>query len=249
MTGVLRAGTSGFAYPDWAPRFYPPGLRGERLLPAYAARLSACELNNTFYRRPTAERLRAWRAAVPDGFRFSIKAQKGATYRAFGGDPAGPAGSVAWLTEALPELGDQLGTVLFRVPDPLPRDDARLLALLAAWPRHIPLTVELQHPSWHVDETFAALRDAGATLCATDLDALPAPDLRLTGSFLYLRLRRETYDDAAIEAWAARLTPFLAAGHDAFVFLRHDPIGEAAERALALEAAVRRRRAAEGGVA
>ena len=26
--GVLRTGTSGFAYPGWAPAFYPPGARG-----------------------------------------------------------------------------------------------------------------------------------------------------------------------------------------------------------------------------
>ena len=247
MTGRLRVGTSGFAYPDWAPRFYPAGLGRDRLLPIYAARLGACELNNTYYRRPSPERLEAWRNAVPDGFRFAVKAQKGATFRALGGDPAGPAASVAWLTEALPSLGDRLGAVLFRVPEPIERDDTRLAALLAAWPPSVPLTVELQHPSWHVDETFTALRRAGAVLCATELDDAAGPDLRLTGRFLYVRLRRETYHHPAIETWAARLTPFLAAGHDAYVFFRHDADGAAAERALALEAAVDRRLQLEGG--
>jgi uncharacterized protein YecE (DUF72 family) len=175
---------------------------------------------------------------VPDSFRFAVKAQKGATFRAMGGDPAGPAGSVAWLTEALPSLGDRLGTVLFRVPEPVERDDRRLAALLAAWPRSVPLTVELQHPSWHVDETFAALRSVGAILCATELEGAPPPDLRLTGPFLYLRLRRLAYDAAEIEAWAARLAPFLAAGRDAYVFFRHDADGAAAVQASALEASV-----------
>jgi uncharacterized protein YecE (DUF72 family) len=184
---------------------------------------------------------------VPDGFRFAVKAQKGAAFRAMAADPGGPAGSVAWLTEALPALGDRLGTVLFRVPEPIQRDDEQLATLLAAWPTAIPLTVELQDPSWHVDETFAALRAVGATLCATELDGTPPPDLRLTGSFLYLRLRREAYDPPAIEAWAARLAPFLAAGHDAFAFFRHDAVGAAADRALALEAAVARRLELEAG--
>lgn len=234
QVGSLRTGTSGFAYPGWAPRFYPPGLRGPALLSAYANRLRACELNSTFYRRPTAQQLEAWHEAVPHGFRFVVKAQKGATFRALGGDPEGPAGPVAWLTEALPALGDRLGAVLFRVPGSMERADERLATLLAAWPRSIPLVVELQHPSWHVDETFSALRAFGAALCATELDDTPAPDLRLTGSFLYLRLRRTTYDAAAIDAWAARLAPFLAAGHDAYAFFRHDEDGGAAERALAL---------------
>ncbi len=33
----------------------------------------------------------------------------------------------------------------------------------------IPLVLEFQDRSWHVDETFAALRAAGAVLCVTEL--------------------------------------------------------------------------------
>ena len=33
VAGVLRTGTSGFAYPAWAPAFYPAGTRGDALLP------------------------------------------------------------------------------------------------------------------------------------------------------------------------------------------------------------------------
>ena len=60
------------------------------------------------------------------------------------------------------------------------------------------------------------------------------PTLRRTGSFLYLRLRRHDYDAAELEAWAARLAPFLAAGDDAYVFFRHDETGRGAELALEL---------------
>ena len=35
--------------------------------------------------------------------------------------------------------------------------------MLAAWPASIPLVIEAHHPTWHVDETFAALRAAGVT--------------------------------------------------------------------------------------
>jgi len=135
--------------------------------------------------------------------------------------------------------------------------DGRLAALLAAWPPAIPLVVELQDPSWHVDETFDALRTAGAVLCTTELPpegdegaggdtdgtvghALRAggasdpepPFIRRTGPFLYLRLRRHDYNGAALDAWAARVEPFLAAGHDVYAFFRHDPVGRAAELAL-----------------
>ena len=135
--------------------------------------------------------------------------------------------------------------------------DARLTALLAAWPPAIPLVVELQDASWHVDETFEALRAVGAVLCTTELPpegdegaggdgagpdggaptgTAPHPEppfIRRTGPFLYLRLRRHDYEAAALDAWAARIEPFLAAGDDVYAFFRHDPVGRAAELALA----------------
>lgn len=236
--GRLYAGTSGFAYPGWSPRFYPPGLRSRDLLPHYASRLPVVELNNTFYARPTAQKIAAWVAATPAAFRFVVKAQRGATVRALYGSAAE---SVPWLTEALPGFGERLGAVLFRVDAKVARDDARLGGLLAAWPRNIPLVLEAQHPSWDVDETFAALRASGAVLCTTDLDGLETPpDIRRTGPFLYLRLRRSAYDDAALDAWAARIAPFLDDGMDAYVLFRHDDDGSTALHAEAFAARVDR---------
>ena len=95
-----------------------------------------------------------------------------------------------------------------------------------AWPRDLPLTVEFRDPSWAADEVVAALRDAGAVLCATeDEDDEEPPTLRRTGPFLYLRLRRHDYTADQLDAWRDRLEPFLAAGDDAFVFFRHDETG------------------------
>ena len=215
-------------------------------------------------------------AATPPEFRFVVKAQRSSAIRGLFGSPDE---TVAWLTEPLSEFGDRLGAVLYRVPAEIRRDgpwvegdvaraDDRLRALLAAWPKSIPLVLEFQDRSWHVDETLAALREAGAVLCVTELPpegdegatgdtgavdetgavghpgaaravggaggAASVPIVRRTGEFLYLRLRRHDYDAAALDAWAARLEPFLAAGDDAYVFLRHDAVGRAGELALEL---------------
>ena len=221
------------------PRFYPSGLRSRDLLPHYASRLPACELNNTFYARPKEDRIRAWVGGVPDAFRFVVKAQRGASVRALYGDD--PAGSVEWLTEFLPGFGERLGAVLFRVDTKSQRNDERLAGLLEAWPASIPLVLEAQHPSWHVDETFAALRAAGAVLCTTDLDELEAtPDIRRTGPFLYLRLRRTSYTDDELDGWARRLVPFLDDGMDAYVLFRHDEDGTSAVRAEGFAARIDR---------
>jgi uncharacterized protein YecE (DUF72 family) len=124
---------------------------------------------------------------------------------------------------------------LFRIPDTMQRDDSRLAALLAAWPRDLPLTIEANHPSWAADDVTAALAKAGAVLCATERPEDPQPPtIRRTGSFLYVRLRRHDYDGPALKAWMRRLAPFLEAGDDAFVFFRHDENGRGAELAEAL---------------
>ena len=230
MAGILRVGTSGFAYPAWSPRFYPAGLRAADLLGHYASRLTACELNNTYYQQPTAAKVDAWLAATPATFRFAVKAQRGGSYRSLLVDPVS---SVPWLTEPLRRFGERLGTVLFRVPDGVGRSDERLEAFLASWPRDLPLTVEFQDPSWHVDEVFSALAAAGAAICATDLPDDPeSPTLRRSGPHLYLRLRRHDYSPGELAAWADRLEPFLADGIDAFVFFRHDEVGRGAELAI-----------------
>jgi uncharacterized protein YecE (DUF72 family) len=241
-TGSVRVGTSGFAYPAWRGRFYPPEVRDRDFLAYYATRYRAVELNGTFYARPSPRAIAGWLAATPMSFRYVVKAQRGGALRALW---ATPAESVAWLTEPLAAFDERLGAVLFRVPREArrrgPEDDARFRAILAAWPRSIPLVVELQDASWHVDETFAALAATGAVLCATDLDTLRDPPVvRKTGPFLYVRLRRSDYASEEIEAWAARLAPFVEAGTDVWAFLRHDDEGRATERADALLAALDR---------
>jgi uncharacterized protein YecE (DUF72 family) len=239
---MLRVGTSGFAYPAWREAFYPTDLPDRDFLVYYGSHLPACELNGTFYARPSPRAIERWTANTPPDFRFVVKAQRGGAFRAMGSTPDE---SVAWLTEPLDRFGDRLGAVLFRVPREVRRrgpDDERLDRVLRAWPSAIPLVVELQDASWHVDETFAALERAGAVLCATDLDAdADPPTLRLTGPALYLRLRRSGYGPEELEAWAARLAPFLDAGIDAWAFFRHDETGLGPERALALREAVERR--------
>lgn len=230
--GRLFVGTSGFAYPTWVPKFYEPGKASRKLLPAYAARLPAVELNNTFYRRPSDTVVQGWLAATPEHFRFCPKAQRGSSWRALSEEY--PTASITWLTDALRAFGDRLGCVLVSARGSFERDDVALERLLGAWPPSVPLALELPHPTWDMDEVHALIRSHGAAIVGTDWDDRDEPDLRRTGRFLYLRLRREVYSDAALQRWADRLEPFLADGVDAFVFFRHDDDGTFALHAESL---------------
>ena len=116
--------------------------------------------------------------------------------------------------------------MLFRVPAKAHRDDGRLAALLAAWPRDMPLTSNSRRRTGtstrRSRHSRPPARPCAPRTCRT-IRALP--HLRRTAPFLYLRLRRHDYSAAELAAWAARLEPFLAAGIDAYVFFRHDDDG------------------------
>jgi uncharacterized protein YecE (DUF72 family) len=231
-SGRLYVGTSGFSYPSWVPRFYAPGKASRKLLVAYAARLPAVELNNTFYRRPAPEQVAKWLRETPDTFRFCPKAQRGTAWRAWSGQD--PAESFAWLTESFGDFGTRLGCVLLSGRGSLERDDDALERVLRAWPGALRLALELPHPSWAATPLAERIGAAGVALVATDWDDRDEPELELAGAFLYLRLRRTAYSPAAIERWAARIESRLATGMDAFVFFRHDDDGQMALNAEAL---------------
>jgi len=231
--GRLWVGTSGFSYPSWVPKFYAPGKASRKLLAAYATRLPAVELHNTFFRRPNEQQIEKWlRETTPD-FRFCPKAQRSTSWRAFAEED--PTESIRWLTDALEGFGQRLGSVLLSLRASVERDDEKLERTLAAWPAAVPLALELLHLSWSAAEVRALAAQHAVTLVATDLEGREEPALHDGGGFVYLRLRRGDYAAADIERWAARLEPPLAAGTTAFVFFRHDEDGQMALHAVALK--------------
>ncbi len=230
--GRLYVGTSGFSYPGWVPKFYAPGKVSRKLLAAYAKRLPAVELHNTFFQRPNEQQIEKWMRETHPTFRFCPKAQRSTSWRAFA-EPD-PTDSIRWLTDALEGFGERLGSVLLSLRASLERDDGSLERALGAWPSSVPLALELLHPSWHKAEVRTRADAHGVTLVATDLEGREEPALHAGGGFTYLRLRRQVYSAADIERWAERLEPVLAAGTDAYVFFRHDDDGQMALNAEAL---------------
>ena len=225
-------GTSGFSYPGWVPKFYAPGKASRKLLAAYATRLPAVELHNTFFRRPNEQQIEKWMRETGPDFRFCPKAQRSTSWRAFA-EPD-PTDSIRWLTDALEGFGERLGSVLLSLRASVERDDEAFERTLSAWPATVPLALELLHPSWADPEVRARAQGHGVTLVATDLEGRDEPELHDGGGRTYLRLRREAYSEDDIERWAIRLEAKLTDGRDAFVFFRHDDDGQMALNAEAL---------------
>lgn len=232
----VRAGTSGFSYAEWRGGFYPEGLSADAMLAHYAGRLPSVEINNTFYRMPSAEVLEGWRAATPEGFRFAVKASRRITHM---GKLRRVEDSVAHLVKMLALLGDKLGVVLFQLPPVLRRDDALLEGFLALLPQGFPAALEVRHASWLDETVFTLLRARNVALVGGDPEeGGPRVPLVPTADFGYLRLRAEDYSDAEIAAWHARIAA--EPWREAYVFFKHETKGP--DFALALQTL------AEGGV-
>ena len=130
------AGTSGFAYPGWVPRFYPLARARQGYLRHYAgARRRRAEQHLL----RVADGDRRSRPGSPQRRPTSASRSRPSAAARSARSQVDPAESVAWLTGPYRAFGERLGTVLFRVPDDVQRDDAKLAGLLAAWPSDLPL--------------------------------------------------------------------------------------------------------------
>jgi len=174
---------------------------------------------------PNRELLERWAAEVPEGFAFALKAPRRITHEKR--LQATSAEDLKYLWETAGALGPKLGPLLFQTPPFLKKDIDRLRGFLGLLPAGCRAAFEFRNESWFDDEVRQALRDAGASLCAADTDeAETAETIEATAAWGYLRLRRTDYDDAALDAWAARVRA--QAWDEAWVFFKHEDEGNAA---------------------
>ncbi len=216
----MLAGASGYSYKEWKGSFYPQDLKAEEMLAFYAARLPTVEINNTFYRMPKREVLALWAGAVPEDFRFAIKASRRITHisRLKVESAAEPLG---YLYRNLAALGAKRGPVLFQLPPNLKKDLLRLAAFLQLLPADHRAAFEFRNDSWFADDVYDALKGAGAALCLSERADGAPPPLVETAPFGYVRLRLEAYADDDLRQWATRLA---ATGWgETYVYFMHEP--------------------------
>ena len=213
----IHVGTSGFAYKEWRGTFYPSTLAPGEMLRSYARRLGAVEINNTFYRMPTAKLLEGWAEQVPRSFRFAFKAPQVITHfkRLRRVDE-----EVDYLFRTLSVLGPRLGPVLFQFPASFRADLPALEGLLTLIPGKPACAFEFRHPSWLEDGVLDLLRTRGCCLCIADTDENPATKIAATASWGYLRLRRSDYPDRALSQWAKLILS--QKWKKAYVFIKHE---------------------------
>jgi uncharacterized protein YecE (DUF72 family) len=216
---TLYIGTSGFAYKEWKPNFYPEDLPQSKFLSFYSRSLGACEINATFYRLQKPDTFDRWAHDVPESFRFAAKVHRRLTHtRTIAPDENARSFLTAYLS-ALAGLGDKLGPILFQFPPYRKRDDDALGKLLEALPQGPQVAFEFRDDSWYASDVTERIAARGA-LCIADTTGDPPQELP-PGPIGYIRLRAERYTDAQRDRWLDLLSKE-ATTRDVFAFTKHE---------------------------
>jgi uncharacterized protein YecE (DUF72 family) len=209
-TGVIRVGIGGWTFEPWRGTFYPAGLAHARELEYAASKLTAIEINGTYYRTQTPKSFAGWAKAAPDGFVFTVKASRFCTNR----KALREAGEAVekFLGQGLTELGEKLGPILWQFMPTKKFDLDDFAAFLAMLPdkqdgvrlRH---ALEARHDSFCVPEFVAMARKAGVAIVYADKPDYPTIADQ-TADFTYARLQQareeepKGYTDIELNRWA-----------------------------------------------
>ena len=215
----VRAGTSGWQFKEWKGSFYPEKLATKDMLRFYGERFATVEVNNTFYRMPKAEVIKAWGDDVGADFRFVLKVSQRITHFQRLKDVDD---SVEYLLRASEGLGDKLGPFLVQLPPNMKKDVERLRAFLGKMPRR-KCALEFRHASWFDEEVYSVLRDREAAFVVAETGEEGDPPFVTTADWGYLRLRKVEFQDAEVKAWADKIRA--QAWTDAYVFFKHEDEG------------------------
>ena len=216
----IRVGIGGWTFVPWrGGNFYPEGLIQRRELEYASRRLSAIEINGTYYGSQKPATYARWATETPEGFLFSLKAPRRIVQSRV---LAGTGGQVEDFLAGIAALGDRLGPIVWQFDKGSELDREDFIAFLDLLPRSIDgralrHVLDVRVPDF-VDSSYLALaRERGLATVFTDSRDYPS-FADLTADFVYLRLMRSRADIATgytgeeLGLWAQRARTWAAGG-------------------------------------
>ncbi|MDB5966063.1 MAG: hypothetical protein JWQ72_2563, partial [Polaromonas sp.] len=173
----VRVGVGGWTYEPWRDNFFPKGLPHSRELEYASRRLTAIEVNGTYYGTLKPASFQRWAQETPDDFVLSLKATRYATNRRVLAE-AGE--SVTKFVESgITELGRKLGPIVWQFMPTKAFEAEDFEAFLALLPpradghalRHV---VDVRHESFMAPEFLALARRYKVATVFTDSDKFPS---------------------------------------------------------------------------
>jgi uncharacterized protein YecE (DUF72 family) len=163
-------GTAGWSIPGIHAQHF--AAEGSHLI-RYAGKLNCAEINSCFYREHKPETYRKWAAAVPDDFRFAVKAPRSITHegklRVQGED------ALKRFLEQTGALGEKRGPVLLQIPPKLAFNDVSAKSFFTMF-RELytgPAVFETRHVSWFSDDAELLLREFNVARVGADPALIP----------------------------------------------------------------------------
>lgn len=237
---AVRVGCSGWAYRDWRGGFYPEKMPQREWLTHYSSRFETVEVNNTFYKLPSAEAVKGWIEQTPRGFRFTIKASRYITHVKRLNSPEKYVERFLSSIEPLAKAR-KLEAVLWQLPPSFKRDDERLDAALEVIRARAPgrHTVEFRHPSWFTADVYSLLRGHRVALAIADDPELSFRRRVRTTNWAYVRMHRAgrgksgRYTPTELATWRRRIAAWRATT-DVLVYFNNDQGAFAVDNAAKL---------------
>ena len=236
MAPVLL-GTAGWSLPRETQERFPAA---ESHLARYAQVLPAVEINSTFHRPHRASTFERWAAIVPRGFRFSVKLPKRITHEQRLG---GTGELVDEFLQQASLLGDALAALLVQLPPSLELDARVVRPFLMSLRERFAgdIALEARHVSWFDAKAERLLADAGVARVAADPPRAangfdPGGDSRVAYFRLHgsPRVYYSSYDDAFLDALAARLEALARSGVRCWGIFDNTTLGAGTANALSL---------------
>jgi len=235
----IRVGVGGWTYEPWRDNFYPKGLSQAKELEYASRKLTAIEVNGTYYSTFKPATFAKWRDETPEHFVFSLKANRFATNRR---ELATAGESIArFVGSGISELGDKLGPIVWQFMPTKQFDAADFEAFLALLPaqvdgRKLRHVLDVRHESFESPGYVELARRYGCTTVHTDSDKFPSI-VDAEGDLAYIRLMRSEaerdtgYPPEVLDQWAAGARAWTAQAPTREVFIYF--INGAKERAPA----------------
>ena len=199
MTHPIRVGVGGWSFEPWDETFYPPGLSKSKQLEYASRKLTAVEVNATYYSSFKPDTFAKWRDATPDGYVFSLKAHRFSTVRKTREDMKKSID--LFLGQGITQLKDKLGPINWQFPPTRKFEREYFDMFLSQLPKEkdrIPLrhALEVRHPSCNDPAFLDLLTKYGATVVYAEDDEFPK--IRHEGSsFAVARLMQTKSDQPA----------------------------------------------------
>ncbi len=184
--GVIRLGTSGWDYRDWADVFYLD--RDESKLQAYSRIFNTAEINSTFYRYPEPGIVFGWSRYTPKDFKFAVKLNRLITHEKRLDLSQGVKNDLMRFCELMKPLQEtgKLACILIQLPPGMKFTKDRIEDFLKILPSDVRFALEYRNETWLTEEAHSLLRDYNVASVAVDEPLLP-PESRMTSDITYVR--------------------------------------------------------------